>query len=151
MMVALTGAARVTPSGQPVPRYVSIKFGEVNARGGPGDDYKLLFTYRTRGLPLQVIAETEDWRRVCDPEGSVSWVRKRSVAETRMVMRTSAHELLLRARPSETSAAPAVLAGRSLARLEACAKGWCRVSADKARGWVRAGEVWGVADARQCK
>ena len=54
------GAKRKTPSGLDVPRYVSLKFNEVNARGGPGDDYKLLWTYRARGLPLQVIAETSD-------------------------------------------------------------------------------------------
>ena len=50
---------RETPSGLPVPRYVSLKFAEVNARGGPGDDYKLLWVYRAKGLPMQVIAETQ--------------------------------------------------------------------------------------------
>ncbi len=44
------------PSGLPVPRYVTLKFDTVNARGGPGDDYKLLWVYRTRGLPLQIVA-----------------------------------------------------------------------------------------------
>ena len=43
---------RQTPSGMPVPRYVSLKFEKVNARAGPGDDHKLLFVYRVRGLPL---------------------------------------------------------------------------------------------------
>ena len=61
----------------PVPRYVSLKFDKVNARAGPGDDHKLLFVYRVRGLPLQVIAETSEWRRVCDPEGTLAWVHKR--------------------------------------------------------------------------
>src|SRR6185437_5073069 len=58
-------AERQTPSGMPVPRYVSLKFDKVNARSGPGDDHRLLFVYRVRGLPLQVIAETSEWRRVC--------------------------------------------------------------------------------------
>ena len=52
---------RQTPSGMPVPRYVSLKFDKVNARAGPGDDHKLLFVYRVRGLPLQVLdVRTQD-------------------------------------------------------------------------------------------
>ena len=36
---------RVTPSGLPVPRYVTLKFDAVNARAGPSDDHKLLWVY----------------------------------------------------------------------------------------------------------
>ena len=134
-----------------MPRYVSTKFSTVNARSGPGDDFRLVWTYRARGLPLQVIAETEDWRRVCDPEGGVAWVHRRTVGAARTVLRASPRELPLRRRPSETAGASAVLAGRAIAQLKRCDKGWCRVSADKAEGWVRQGEVWGTAEAPQCR
>lgn len=142
---------RQTPSGLPIPRYVSLKFGKVNARGGPGDDYKLLWVYRVKDLPLQVVAETEDWRRVCDPDGQVSWVHRRTVAERRTVMRTDTHELILRSHPSDASAASATLLGRALADLKGCKDDWCRISAGHAAGWVRAGDVWGVSDQPQCR
>jgi hypothetical protein len=58
---------RVTPSGLSVPRYVSLKFDPVNARAGPSDDHRLLWVYHARGMPVQVIAETVEWRRICDP------------------------------------------------------------------------------------
>lgn len=148
---ALAAPPGGTPSGLPVPRYVSTKFREVNARGGPGDDHRMLWIYRVRGLPLQVVAETEEWRRVCDPDGQLAWVHRRLLAETRTVMRASARDLLLRARPTETARAPAVLAGRAIATLGKCERGWCRVSVGKTGGWVRASEVWGVDPARQCR
>ena len=44
-----------------------------------------------------------------------------------------------------------MLAGRAIAALKGCAKGWCRISADKAQGWVRQGEVWGTDEAPQCR
>jgi SH3-like domain-containing protein len=144
-------AARRTPSGLPVPRYVSLKFGEVNARAGPGDDYKLLWTYRQRGLPLQVVAETSDWRRVCDPEGAIAWVHQRTVDTRRTVMRTQAKPLAMRRRPDAKSGQVALLAGRSLASLEMCKAGWCRVEAGRAKGWVPASELWGVAGEPQCR
>jgi len=142
---------RPTPSGLPVPRYVSLKFDEVNARGGPGDDYKLQWVYRTRGLPLQVIAETRDWRRVCDPEGGVAWVHRRTVDAPRTVMRVKPEPLPLSRSPRTDSVPVAVLGGRSLAPLDVCRAGWCQIEVQKRKGWVKEGEVWGASEAPVCK
>jgi SH3-like domain-containing protein len=142
---------RATPSGLPVPRYVSLKFNEVNARAGPGDDYKALWTYRVRGLPLQVIAETAEWRRVCDPEGEVAWVHQRTLDVRRTVMRTQAQPLPMHRRPDARSPVAAVLAGRALASLVTCRTGWCQLTVGRVKGWAPAEAVWGTADAPQCR
>jgi SH3-like domain-containing protein len=142
---------RQTPSGLPVPRYVSLKFDKVNARAGPGDDHRLLWIYRVRGLPLQVVAETAEWRRVCDPDGALAWVHRRTTDGRRMALNTAAAAAPLRARPRETSRVVAYLKPQALARLERCDADWCRVSADDASGWVRAGELWGTTEAIQCR
>jgi SH3-like domain-containing protein len=142
---------RQTPSGQPVPRYVSLKFDKVNARAGPGDDYDLKWIYRVKGLPLQVVAETDEWRRVCDAQGAMSWVHRRTTDGRRTVMRTQAVALVLHARPDETSPEAATLVGRSLAELKDCQGDWCRVAVGRAQGWLRSDEVWGLAPAPQCR
>lgn len=143
--------ARTTPSGLPVPRYVSLKFAKVNARGGPGDDSRLLWVYHAKGLPLQVVAETDDWRRVCDPQGQISWVHKRTIDDKRSVMRTDASDLILRRAPSDMAAASATLVGHALAQLKSCDKGWCKVTAGHATGWAPASALWGTADGFQCR
>ena len=92
-----------TPSGEPVPRYVSLRYSEVNARVGPSERYDTRWAYKTRGLPLQVIAETAEWIRVCDPEGQVAWIALRMAdSHRRTVMRTLADPLPLRRRPADT-------------------------------------------------
>ncbi len=140
-----------TPSGEPVPRWVTLKKAPVNARGGPGEDYKLLWVYPSKGIPLQIVEESQDWRRVCDPEGSVGWVHRRALESRRSVMRTSPRELILRDRPSDTARAAAVMAGRSTAELIGAKGDWRQVNVDHAKGWVRANEVWGLADKVQCR
>ncbi len=139
-----------TPSGEPVPRYVTLKAAPVNARGGPGEDYRALWRFVAKGLPLQVIEETADWRRVCDPEGGVGWVRATALDGRRTVMRTRDGDLPLRARPAADARVVALLAARATADLIACKSGWCRISVDHATGWVRAGDVWGGAESLQC-
>ena len=142
---------RQTPSGMPVPRYVSLKFDKVNARAGPGDDHKLLFVYKARGLPLQVVAETSEWRRVCDPEGALAWVHKRVTDWRRTTMHTGARAVALLKRPRHGFGETAFLNPHALAALDHCDKGWCRVKADHASGWVREGVLWGTTDGPQCR
>jgi SH3-like domain-containing protein len=144
-------ADRATPSGLPVPRYVTLKFDKVNARSGPADDNRLLWVYRVRGLPVQVIAETSEWRRICDPEGGMAWVHKRTTDGRRQVMNTQSQPVTLRRRPKDGAAASAYLNSRALAALVRCDKGWCRVRVDGRSGWVREGELWGTAEAAQCR
>ena len=149
-VTAAVAAERQTPSGMPVPRYVSLKFDKVNARAGPGDDHRLLFVYRVRGLPLQIVAETSEWRRVCDPDGTLAWVHKRTTDGRRMTMNIRTSPVPLLKRPKDGVSPAAYLNGRALAALDHCARGWCKVRAGHAAGWVREGVLWGTADAPQC-
>lgn len=147
---AAAQAARVTPSGLPVPRYVTLKFGSVNARAGPGDDYRALWVYQVRGLPVQVIAESSEWRRICDPERGVAWVHMRTTDGRRNVMRAAAPALPVKSAPRDDSRTIALLQPRALAALQRCEAGWCRVKADGVTGWVPAAAVWGADDRPQC-
>lgn len=145
------GDARETPSGLPVPRYVSLKFDDVNARSGPGDDYRLLWVYHAKDLPLQIVAETKDWRRVCDPTGALSWVKATGVDGRRTVIRLKPEPLPLLDKPGASGKTSAILAAHSTAFLDGCRGNWCQLKAAGVSGWTPAGEVWGLDDARQCR
>ena len=142
--------ARTTPSGLAVPRYVTLKFDAVNARAGPGDDHRLLWVYHARGLPVQVVAETAEWRRICDPDGGLSWVHRRTTEGRRAVLQLGAAPLALHAAPRDEAKVSAYLAPRAIADFDRCDKAWCRVRVGPASGWAPAGAFWGVSDAPQC-
>jgi len=150
--LAAEQSVRLGPSGLSVPRYVSLKFDTVNARSAPGDDSPLKWVYHTKGLPVQVVAETPEWRRICDPERGLAWVHRRTTDGRRMVMRLKPAPLALHAKPDLTSRTVALLAPRALADLDRCNKdGWCKLKAGHASGWIPAAEVWGTAEDPQCK
>jgi SH3-like domain-containing protein len=142
---------RPTPSGLAVPRYVSLKFDKVNARSGPGDDHRLLWIYRVRGLPVQVVAETAEWRRICDPEGELVWVHKRTTDGRRTAINMLKGPAPIYRRPKNDSRVVAYLNPRALATLVRCEDDWCRIRADDVAGWVHAGELWGASEAIQCR
>ena len=145
------GVKQKTPSGYCVPRYVSLKRGEVFGRRGPGKDYATLFVYHARGLPVQVVDETTDWRRICDPDGGAVWVHRSMLDGRRTVMAIGARPVPLRREPRADAPAEGLLNGRALASFDRCKGGWCRISADGVAGWVTPAEVWGLAAAPQCR
>lgn len=140
-----------TPSGFAVPRYLVLRFNEINGRAGPSEDHRILWTYHAKGLPVQVIAETQDWRRICDPEGGISWVRSRMLEGGRAVMRTGDTPVSVRRRPDAAAAEVAVLPPKGVAKLDRCEKGWCQVRVGKTHGWTPEDQVWGTGEGMQCE
>jgi len=141
---------RPTPSGQPVPRWLSLKSSEVRARSGPGLDYSILWEYRASGLPVQVVAETTEWRKICDPGGAVAWVHRSVVSSRRSVLNTSDAEVPIRTGRSDTAPLRARLSPHSLAAMDACDDGWCEVRVHRLRGWVRQSAVFGAQEQALC-
>lgn len=146
-----TPQTRPTASGFCVPRWLSLKRGMALARRGPGFDYPPLFTYRSRGLPVQVVAETAEWRRICDPDGGAFWIHRSQVDGRRTVLTPRDRRVPLRSRPLEGARTVAEVNPRTLGELDRCVGGWCRIQAGDRSGWVRQTEVWGVQAAAQCR
>lgn len=141
---------RPTPTGLEVPRWVSLKSSHVRARQGPGLDYPILWEYRAAGLPVQVIAETREWRKICDAQGSVSWIHRTVASGRRSVFNASSQEVMIHAGRTEASGVRARLQPRSIVSLDECEEGWCRVRARKTRGWVSQRAVFGAQERALC-
>src|SRR5256714_5443907 len=108
----------LTSSGLPVPRYVSLKSDHVNVRAGPTKDNDVAWVYTRSGLPVEITAEFENWRRVRDSEGSEGWVYHSLLSgrRTAVVTMKSKDELAaLYDRPDPTSATAARLQAGVLA------------------------------------
>src|SRR5579862_9990024 len=78
LLALAAGAVRAgsdsTASGLPVPRFVSLKADRVNVRGGPDKDHDVAWIYTKVGLPVEITAEFENWRRIRDSDGTEGWV-----------------------------------------------------------------------------
>ncbi len=61
-------------TGLPVPRYVSLKSDRVNLREGPSKDHRSSYVFERAGLPVEVTAEFDTWRKIRDSEGTEGWV-----------------------------------------------------------------------------
>jgi SH3-like domain-containing protein len=138
-------AQTTAPSGLPLPRFVSLRAGEVNMRSGPGVQYPVDWVYKRRHLPMEVIAEFQTWRKVRDHQGTQGWVHQTMLDSERTAI-VLGRTRTLRADPDSNSRALARLEPDVIVRIAACPAegGWCRVRAAGFEGWFRRVELWGV-------
>ncbi len=138
-------------SGLPLPRYVSLKGKRVNVRVGPSQDHDVAWVFSKPGLPVEIIAEFENWRRIRDSEGAEGWVYHSLLSgkRTALVAPWQAHgapdAMLTLRRAPETAARPAArLEHGALVRVEECGVGWCEVRVAGIDGYLKQDLLWGV-------
>jgi SH3-like domain-containing protein len=130
-------------SGLKVPRFASLRSGEVNVRTGPGTRYPVEWMFQRRGLPVEITAEFGTWRRIRDGQGAEGWVHRSMLSGKRTALIAAGIETLHR-RASADSPAVAKAQQGVVATVRACRDKWCEVEAQGFRGWVRQASLWGV-------
>jgi SH3-like domain-containing protein len=137
----------ITSSGLPLPRYVSLKSDHVNVRAGPTKDNDVAWVYTRSGLPVEITAEFENWRRVRDSEGSEGWVYHSLLSGRRtavITMKSKDDLASLYERADPTSGVAARLQAGVVAQVKRCAAGWCHVTGVGFDGWIEQQRLWGV-------
>ena len=147
LIITLFGFTQEPQKGQvtnlPIPRYVSLKVKEANARRGPSLSHKIDWIYKRQNMPLEIYAEYENWRRVRDFEGLGGWVHYTLLSGIRYVL--IKNELLeMRLLPSIDAQVIAKVPQHNIATLDKCNKDWCRIIDDGYKGWVPKNGIWGV-------
>jgi len=129
-------------TGKPVPRFERLRASEVNGRAGPSLSHPVLWTYGRAGLPVLVIKESIDWRRVRDPDGDEVWIHRSLLAGGSTALLVSPATLVRT--PEADAAAVADLEAGVVAALLTCEAGWCRIAAGRRKGWVPEAALWGA-------
>jgi SH3-like domain-containing protein len=130
-------------SGLPLPRFASLRSDDVNLRTGPGTRYPIDWVYTHQGLPVEITAEFEYWRRVRDWEGSEGWVHKSGLSGKRTgIVTGSMRDLHKEDNPQ--SPVVAHLEPGATGQLLNCEKDWCRLKFDGVKGYLLKTEFWGT-------
>lgn len=127
----------------PLPRYVSLKGSEGNARRGPGLTHRIDWVFTRAGMPLRITAEYEHWRRVEDAEGAGGWVHYSLLSGVRSAL--VAQDLAdFRDSPADDADVLFQAERNVVGWIQECEPEWCRLSVDGEKGWVRKTALWGV-------
>lgn len=131
----------------PLPRYASLKVDRVNLREGPSKDHAIKWVYERAGLPVEITAEFEIWRRVRDSEGVEGWVLHSLLSGRRTALvapKEKGQNSPIYARASETAALAATLQAGVIVNIRNCDGAWCMVDGDRFKGYIQQDKLWGV-------
>jgi len=131
-------------TGLPLPRFASLRADEANVRAGPGTRYPIEWVFRRKGMPVEIVAEYENYRKIRDWQGASGWVHQSLL--------TGKRSFIIPAKPASLHKTPAK-AAEVIAKLEpevtgeirSCTGDWCRVRVSSGvSGWLERTELWGV-------
>jgi len=132
-------------TGLPLPRFASLGRAEINLRAGPGTRYRVEWTYQRAGIPLEILHESDTWRRVRDIDGIEGWVQQARLSGRRTFIVRHGPQTLHR-EASERSAPVAQLGPGVLGTIRRCEarSDWCEVEVQGRRGFLPRPAMWGV-------
>jgi SH3-like domain-containing protein len=143
---AAPSKGRVT--GLEIPRFVSLAAKRAHMRVGPGTSYKIKWVYMSPGLPLEILAEYGNWRKVRDQDGAIGWMYHALLSgrRTGRIAAWRKGRIAMRSAASPDAPIVARLEAGLVVVLQACSGTWCRVTLrDEAlNGYVRQQDIWGA-------
>ncbi len=135
-------------SGLPLPRFVSLKADKVNLRAGPTREHDVTWVFTRAGLPVEITAESENWRRIRDSEGTEGWVYHSLLSSRRTVLVapwSKKDEIFpLHASGDGSARVTAQLQPGVLGSVKSCDKKWCRIFGEGFDGYIEQERLWGA-------
>ncbi len=131
----------------PLPRFASLKTDRVNLREGPSKEHATKWVYERAGLPVEITAEFEIWRRVRDSEGVEGWVLHSLLSGRRTALVTpnkKGESSNIYARASQSADLAATLQSGVIVNVRNCDGAWCLVDGDGYKGYIEQVKLWGV-------
>src|SRR4051794_947844 len=130
-------------SGLPIPRFATLKSDEVNVRTGPGPRYPIDWVFKRKGMPVEIVAEYENWRKIRDWQGASGWVHQSLLTGKRSFI-IPAKGANLHKTPTMAAEVVAKLEPEVMGEIRSCAGDWCRIRVSGVSGWVERTGLWGV-------
>lgn len=144
LLVVLSHVAAPARAEKAVPYWASIGPDQARMRSGPGREFPATWMYQRAGLPVKVIKTYPNWRQIEDPDGTTGWMQANMISERRTGLVTGAIRTM-HAQPSDTAPVVWRVEPGVVGRVSQCASGWCLFDVKGRIGYIRIGQIWGVA------
>lgn len=112
-------------------------------RTGPGSHYPIEWVYKRPGLPLKVIEDYDNWRRVVDNDGVTGWFHVSLLSGRRMAQITQG-PINLYKEPDSLSETVIKAEEGVIGDLLSCDEIWCRMKIQGRKGWLKRGQIYGI-------
>tara|TARA_B100000900_G_scaffold357248_1_gene327433 strand:+ start:114 stop:572 length:459 start_codon:yes stop_codon:yes gene_type:complete len=121
----------------------SLKNNKVNVRLGPSKNYPIKFVYEKKYLPVVIIDEHYNWRKVRDYDNDTGWVHISQLSKTKTTVTTKNNQVVYSS-PSIYSKPKVKLEIYQVLTIKQCNQTWCEIKNAKTNGWVQKEYLWAI-------
>tara|TARA_Y100001970_G_scaffold283507_1_gene398792 strand:- start:16179 stop:16730 length:552 start_codon:yes stop_codon:yes gene_type:complete len=132
-------------TGLDLPRFVSLKSNDVNLRVGPSINYPIELKYIQINMPIEIIDEFDNWRKIRDHQDNIGWLHKSLIKGNRFVLAGNSeikNKIKVLNRPEGNIVG--IIEKNNILELKICLQKWCKISINNLSGWLKKNEIWGV-------
>ncbi len=140
--------------------FFSLKSAEVNLRVGPGEEYPVIWVLTKAGLPVKLIAEFNNWRKVQLIDGTEGWIHVNIISRKNTAMVQITQKPLNPSNNLYEAATPTAIMykynsrSRPIAQIEENVvvrvirkeDDWVKVEINGLKGWIERKDLWGVEE-----
>ena len=135
-----------TDTGLKIPRFVSLKSDDSNLRVGPGENYPIKLKYIVANIPVEIIDEYKNWRKIIDYEENEGWIHKSLIKGKRFAIVNTPYQEGLQVFNKPKGNNIGKIGKKNILEVKTCLMNWCKIKYRKNTGWVNKLNLWGIYD-----
>ena len=123
--------------------FLTLRNDKVNLRQGPSFEYPIKIFYKKKFLPVLVQDSSENFRKIRDHENNSGWIHISQLSKKKAAIVID-DDIIVFNKPSVYSSPSVVLKKGRLCKIIKCKEDWCKIKADKYKGWIKKNSLWGL-------
>jgi SH3-like domain-containing protein len=131
-------------TGFQLPRFVSLKSNDSNLRIGSSTNYPIVLKYTIANMPVEIIDEYNDWRKINDHKGNLGWLHKSLIKGDRYGIIQPVYNSSVQIYNKPMGKLIGKIGKNNIVKINTCLLKWCLVSHSNNKGWITKNNLWGV-------
>ena len=126
----------VSPASSEENYYLTLRSDKVYLRVGPSFKHPIKLIYEKKFLPVLVIDESDNFRKIIDHENNSGWIHTSKLSKKKAAINIVNDSIIFN-NPTFYSKPIAVLEKGRLCLIKKCKNNWCKIKTGNYIGWVK--------------
>ena len=114
----------------------TLRNNKVNLRQGPSFDYPIKIFYKKKYLPVLVLDNSDNFRKIKDHENNTGWIHVSQLSRKKAAL-VEFNQIVMFKNSTIFSKPLVVLEKGRLCLILKCSEEWCKIKTGKYSGWVK--------------
>ena len=122
--------------------FLTLKYNRVKVRQGPSFEYPVKFIYKKKYLPIKIIDNKDNFRKITDLKNNNGWIHVSQLSKKKSAINIHNLSIIFK-KPNIYSQPMAKLEKGKIVIVKKCKEDWCKIITNGYKGWIFKNVLWG--------